>query len=140
MKLITLLQLNCNNNMMGNTRKTKTVQHVLDLFKTNVNALSVVELVSIFSDKMNKTTVYRILDRLENSGILHSFIDKDGLKRYAKGDQGASSSKSSNVHPHFICQDCGISSCLPVEVKTPSIPNYTINNSEHLYMGKCNNC
>ena len=140
MKLITLLQLNCNNNIMSNTRKTKTVQHVLDLFKTNDNALSVVELISIFSDKMNKTTVYRILDRLENSGILHSFIDKDGLKRYAKGDQGAASSKSSIVHPHFICQDCGISSCLPVEVKTPSIPNYTINNSEHLYMGKCNNC
>ena len=57
MKLITLLQLNCNSNMMSNTRKTKTVQHVLDLFKTNDNALSVVELISIFSDKMNKTTV-----------------------------------------------------------------------------------
>ena len=33
---------------------------------------------------MNKTTVYRILDRFEKEGILHWFIDNDGLKRYAK--------------------------------------------------------
>tara|TARA_Y100000816_G_scaffold207568_1_gene153448 strand:+ start:50 stop:427 length:378 start_codon:yes stop_codon:yes gene_type:complete len=125
---------------MNNSRKTKTVQLVLDLFNTTDNALSVVELVSVFRDKMNKTTVYRILERLEESGKLHSFLDKDGLKRYAKGNQGSTSSKSDNAHPHFICQDCGISSCLPVEVKTPSIPKYTINNSEHLYIGKCNEC
>ena len=125
---------------MNNSRKTKTVQLVLDLFNTTDNALSAVELVSVFSDKMNKTTVYRILERLEESGTLHSFLDKDGLKRYAKGNQVSASSKSGNAHPHFICQDCGISSCLPVEVATPSIPNYTINNSEHLYIGKCNEC
>ena len=89
---------------------------------------------------MNKTTVYRILDRLEDSGYLHSFLDKDGLKRYAKGDQGTASPNDSMVHPHFICQDCGISSCLPLEVTTPSIPNITISNSEHLYIGKCNEC
>jgi Fur family ferric uptake transcriptional regulator len=126
--------------IMNNSRKTKKVQLVLDLFNTTDNALSVVELISIFSDKMNKTTVYRILDRLEDSGILHSFLDKEGLKRYAKGNQGATTSNSPIVHPHFICQDCGVSSCLPLEVTTPSIPNYTINNSEHLYIGKCNEC
>ena len=47
---------------MNNSRKTKTVQLVLDLFNTTDNALSVVELVSVFRDKMNKTTVYRILE------------------------------------------------------------------------------
>ena len=66
------------------SRKTKTLKIVLDLFDKRDNAYSVVELVSIFSKKMNKTTVYRILDRLEDSGLLHSFLDKDGLKRYAK--------------------------------------------------------
>lgn len=134
------MQLNCNKILMSSSRKTKTVQLVLDLFNTTDNALSVVELVSVFSEKMNKTTVYRILDRLEDSGYLHSFLDKDGLKRYAKGDQGTASPNDSIVHPHFICQDCGISSCLPLEVTTPSIPNITISNSEHLYIGKCNEC
>ena len=62
------------------SRKTKTLKIVLDLFEKQDNAYSVVELVSIFSKKMNKTTVYRILERLEDSGLLHSFLDKNGLK------------------------------------------------------------
>ena len=57
---------------------------ILDLFDKSNNAISVVDLISTFNNKMNKTTVYRILNRLEESGILHSFSDKDGLKRYAK--------------------------------------------------------
>ena len=84
------------------SRKTKTVKLLLDLFDQNYHAISVVELISIFSGKMNKTTVYRILNRLEDSGILHSFVDKDGLKRYAKGDQRETSSELSKVHPHFL--------------------------------------
>ena len=119
---------------MAISRKTKSVKMILDLFDETNNAISVVDLVSTFRNKMNKTTVYRILDRLEGSGILHSFLDKEGLKRYAKGNQGATTSNSPIVHPHFICQDCGVSSCLPLELTTPSIPNYTINNSEHLYI------
>ena len=65
---------------MSFSRKTKTVKLILDLFENTSNALSVVELTDTFSKKMNKTTVYRILDRLEEAGELHSFTDKDGLK------------------------------------------------------------
>ena len=122
------------------SRKTKTVKLLLDLFDQNYHAISVVELISIFSGKMNKTTVYRILNRLEDSGILHSFVDKDGLKRYAKGDQRETSSELSKVHPHFLCEDCGISSCLPIKVPIPPIPNFKINSSEHLYIGQCKDC
>ena len=73
--------------IMPISRKTKTVKMILDLFGETNNAISIVDLVSTFRNKMNKTTVYRILNRLEESGILHSFLDKDGLKRYAKGNQ-----------------------------------------------------
>ena len=59
------------------SRKTKTVKLVLELFSKKKYALPVVDIVSIFANKMNKTTVYRILQRLENSGILHSFVDKE---------------------------------------------------------------
>ena len=122
------------------SRKTKTLKIILDLFDKRDNAYSVVELVSIFSKKMNKTTVYRILDRLEDSGLLHSFLDKDGLKRYAKESSMINTSQKNTDHPHFVCDDCGISICLPLEVNIPSIPNFKINNSEHLYTGQCHDC
>ena len=125
---------------MSISRKTKTVELVIELFKEKKYAISVVDIVSIFANKMNKTTVYRILQRLEDSGILHSFVDKEGLKRYAKGDQRISNSTNQITHPHFLCNDCGISICLPLKISTPSIPNYTINSSDHLYSGQCQDC
>ena len=125
---------------MSISRKTKTVELVLELFRDKKYAIPVVDIVSIFANKMNKTTVYRILQRLEDSGILHSFVDKQGLKRYAKGDQRKSNSTNQIIHPHFLCDDCGISICLPLEISTPSIPNYTINSSDHLYSGQCQDC
>ena len=125
---------------MSISRNTKTVKLLLKIFNKENNALSVVDLVSIFSKEMNKTTVYRILHRLENSGVLHSFVDKDGLKRYAKGDQRTSSSDDQMTHPHFLCEDCGISTCLPLKISTPSLPNYIIKSSEQLYLGQCKDC
>jgi len=125
---------------MSIARNTKTVKLLLKLFDKENNALSVVDLVSILSQEMNKTTVYRILQRLEEAGILHSFIDKDGLKRYAKGDQRSSSSGNQITHPHFLCEECGISTCLPLKISTPSIPNYIIKSSEQLYLGQCKDC
>tara|TARA_X000000368_G_C22928346_1_gene666365 strand:- start:113 stop:496 length:384 start_codon:yes stop_codon:yes gene_type:complete len=125
---------------MNISRKTKTVKLVLDLFESTNNAISVVDLVSVFKGKMNKTTVYRILNRLEESGILHSFTDRNGLKRYAKGNQKPGSVKDSNIHSHFLCNDCGISSCLPLEIPIPSLPNTRIDSSDHLLTGQCENC
>ena len=125
---------------MAVSRKTKTVKLILELFENTNNAISVVDLVSIFKEKMNKTTVYRILNRLEESGILHSFTDRDGLKRYAKGNQKPSPIKDGNIHYHFLCNDCGISSCLPLEIPIPSLPNTRIDSSDHLLTGQCVNC
>ena len=125
---------------MSISRKTKTVKLILEVFNKTNNAISVVDLVSIFRDKMNKTTVYRILNRLEESGILHSFTDRDGLKRYAKGNQKTGSIKESNLHSHFLCNDCGISSCLPLEIPIPTLPNTRIDSSDHLLTGQCENC
>ena len=125
---------------MSISRNTKTVKLLLKMFDKKNQAIPVIDLVSIFKKKMNKTTVYRILHRLEDSGILHSFVDKNGLKRYAKGDQRTSSSNNQVTHPHFLCEDCGISTCLPLKISTPSIPNYIIKSSEQLYLGQCKDC
>ena len=125
---------------MAISRKTKSVKMILDLFGETNNAISVVDLVSTFRNKMNKTTVYRILNRLEESGILHSFSDKDGLKRYAKSNQKRDPDNKNHLHSHFLCDDCGVSTCLPLEIPIPKIPDYKINTSQHLLIGQCDNC
>ena len=118
---------------------TKSVNLIINTFK-NENALTVIELVNRFKTKMNKTTVYRILERLEESKILHSFLDQNGLRRYAKNNKNISSSNTTSKHSHFLCEDCGVSVCMPLEIKIPKTPNYIVNNSEHLLIGHCNSC
>tara|TARA_Y100000817_G_C16702090_1_gene475329 strand:+ start:242 stop:613 length:372 start_codon:yes stop_codon:yes gene_type:complete len=117
-------------------KKTKSVKKILNTFN-KTDAISIIELVDKFKKEMNKTTVYRVLERLEKSNILHSFIDQKGLKRYAKNNKNTSSTKS---HPHFMCEDCGESSCVDIDIKIPSTPQYIIKNSEYLLTGQCKKC
>ena len=124
---------------MGVSRRTKSVEELLHVFKSTDNALSVVELVKQLADKMNKTTVYRILDRLENGGQLHSFVGKDGLKWYAQC-KDCSSSHHTDLHPHFQCSDCGKSECLDIDLAVPSISNRQIERADFLLIGKCEDC
>ena len=124
---------------MGVIRKTKSVTTLLNIFEHHKAAVSVVQLVHMLREDMNKTTIYRILERLESDGIVHSFMDSDGLKWYA-ACQGCSSKHHVDVHPHFQCQDCGKIDCLSVEMKIPSIPNRKINFSQVLLIGTCENC
>ena len=125
---------------MSIIRKTKTVKLLLAEFNKSDDAISAIELVEKFNKQMDKTTVYRILERLEDSSVLHSFVDKDGLKRYAKGNKNTHSSDNSEIHPHFLCEDCGVSSCLPITISIPPVPDYTIKSAEHLLIGQCKDC
>lgn len=120
-------------------RKTKSVKILLEAFGNSRNALPVVDLVRQFQNSMNKTTVYRILDRLEDQGLLHSFVGKDGLKWVARC-QGNVQSNNLNGHPHFQCKQCGKTECLTIEVSIPSVPNHRIDSTNLLLIGQCEDC
>lgn len=124
---------------MGVVRRTKSVFTVLNFFQESEGAVSVVQLVDRLQGEMNKTTVYRILERLEDEGTLHSFTGKDGLTWYAKCN-GCSSSKHIDAHPHFQCLDCGKTECLSIDIQIPAIPNHQVETAELLLQGKCADC
>ena len=125
---------------MAVIRKTKTVESLISFFNQSKSPISILELIDKFDGTMDKSTVYRILERLEDSNILHSFIGNDGLKRYAKFKDEESSSNEEGMHPHFVCNDCGNSSCLPIKITIPSVQDYIIESAEHLLTGRCKNC
>jgi Fur family ferric uptake transcriptional regulator len=139
-KLNLLKQHSCTNFvMMGIIRKTKSVTKLLQIFEEKNEAKSVVNIITLVKDEMNKTTVYRILDRLEQDGIIHSFNGKDGLKWYAKCE-GCSDRYHSDKHPHFQCTECDKVECLSIEIKIPSIKNHKVNSTNILLMGQCEVC
>ena len=124
---------------MGIVRKTKAVNIVLNIFEHNNEAKSVVNLIELVKGEMNKTTVYRILDRLEQDGTIHCFNGKDGLKWYAKCN-GCSENHHYDLHPHFQCNNCDKVECLSLEVKIPSLKNHKVDTTDILLMGQCSDC
>ena len=124
---------------MGVVRKTKLLELVLNEFQSLSFAISVIQLMKRLNSKFNKTTIYRILEKLEDDGVLHSFIKNDGVKCYAKCID-CSKSNHSDIHPHFECVDCGKIDCLNVEVQIPTIPNREVRSSQILFKGICQAC
>ncbi|NRB60347.1 MAG: transcriptional repressor [Winogradskyella sp.] len=124
---------------MSVVRKTKSVNTLTTIFNESTSALSVVNLVNRLKSQMNKTTVYRVLERLENDGMLHSFIGVDGLKWYAKCTEDEETHQN-HTHPHFQCNDCGKVECLDVTITIPAIKNKQIESANFLITGQCENC
>lgn len=124
---------------MGVIRKTKAVEVLLNEFNNSSTAISAKKLIEELDSTFNKTTIYRVLDKLEDDGILHSFLGKEGLKWYAKCN-GCTASEHADLHPHFQCLSCGKVECLTVSVTLPKIPNKKIETSQLLLQGKCEAC
>lgn len=124
---------------MGVIRKTQSIQALLAQFDHNDGAISAIELIKRLDQQLNKTTVYRVLERLEDDGVVHSFLDKNGIKWYAKCN-GCTPSHHADAHPHFQCLNCGKVDCLPIVVDIPPIPNRKVLVSQVLIQGECEVC
>lgn len=124
---------------MSVIRKTKSVNLIMSIFENGQEALSVVNLVEQLKDDMNKTTVYRILDRLENEGTIHSFSGSNGLKWYARCHE-CTSHQHNDVHPHFECNECGKVECLDVNISIPKMNNRNIETANIMLKGQCSDC
>tara|TARA_X000000368_G_C22865722_1_gene638586 strand:+ start:299 stop:679 length:381 start_codon:yes stop_codon:yes gene_type:complete len=124
---------------MGIKRKTQSVKVLLSEFEHNSSAIPVTELIKRFYLQINKTTIYRVLDKLEDDRVLHSFLDKNGIKCYAKSNY-CTCDNHLDGHPHFQCIKCGRVDCLLIDLPIPKIKNREITISKTLIQGKCDLC
>ncbi len=124
---------------MGIIRKTQSITILLNEFADDTVAIAATELAKRLKTQLNKTTIYRLLSKLEDDGIVHSFLDRNGTKWYAKCT-GCTTAKHADIHPHFQCTDCGKVDCLSIEIPIPNIPNRKVTISQMLLQGKCEHC
>jgi Fur family ferric uptake transcriptional regulator len=124
---------------MGIIRKTQALKSLMEQFEKQSSAISTIQLIKLLDSKFNKTTIYRVLDKLEQDGVLHSFLGNNGIKWYAKC-QGCSKSNHKDVHPHFQCVSCGKMDCLHIKVDLPLFPNRKTLSTHVLIKGECESC
>ncbi|MBN2329331.1 MAG: transcriptional repressor [Candidatus Omnitrophica bacterium] len=88
---------------------------------------------------INRVTVYRVLETLQKSGIVHRVEAGDRIWRFAVCGR----MHPGHCHPHFICRQCGKIECLK-EFPMPDMPSvakdYTVEEQEMYLRGICPNC
>lgn len=124
---------------MGIRRRTKSIDLLLEQFEKERGAISATVLTERLHEQVNKTTIYRSLERLEDEGLIHSFVGRNAIKWYAKCN-GCSTHGHNDIHPHFQCLSCGKMECLPIEVTIPKIKDREVHSSRILIQGKCDKC
>ena len=124
---------------MGVVRKTKYLEQVLHVFRQSGDALSASMLLDCLANEINKSTVYRMLEKLEDDGVIHSFLTMDQVRFYALC-KGCSSGIHVDSHAHFQCTTCKRVSCFPEEINLPNLQNVRITSAQVLLNGQCASC
>lgn len=122
-------------------RATSARIAVLQVLKDSERPLSHSEMVSqlkeIYGDQ---ATIYRTLITFVDVGIIRVASNVGGMARYEFVD---ASHDAQHVHPHFLCQTCGIVSCLPKTTVISSVDEQwreILRASEVQFLGSCLDC
>lgn len=122
-------------------RNTLYKSEILDLLKRSKKALNHVMINDALDLKIDRTTIYRILNSFCEDGKVHKVIADDG-KQYFAFCQSCDKVKQthSHKHLHFRCLSCGIVECLPQKIAVDLPQNYEASNFNFLISGHCNSC
>ena len=86
-----------------------------------------------------RTLLDRLLDRLEDDGIVHSFAGEDSVTYYAKCRTCSGPAHTHN-HPHFYCTSCNTVRCLEDEVSLAVSGGFQVMEAQVLLKGRCAAC
>jgi Fur family ferric uptake transcriptional regulator len=124
---------------MGVHRKTRNLELVLDAFRNTQEALSAHLLIERLPVDVNRSTVYRLLDRLEDDGVVHSSLASENIRFYALCKE-CNQSGHVHSHAHFQCTSCSQVVCLEQEVALPTLNQYRVDEAQVLLKGQCATC
>jgi Fur family ferric uptake transcriptional regulator len=87
-------------------RQTKQRELILGIFGSSKEPISAPEIVTKAQERMpnlNKTTVYRTLERLEGEGIIERMLVNPNVLHYEL---------KKKHHHHFVCRQCAGVFCI----------------------------
>lgn len=120
-------------------RNTKQKTIILDILKAKKVPISAVEILKLAQTKLpdlNKTTVYRTLDRLVGEKVVEAVHLESGLAHYELAS-------GRHHHHHFVCNTCTKIYCLegcPNELKSLLPSGFVMTGHEVTLRGVCAKC
>ena len=121
-------------------RNTATQVAILDLLRQEDAALNHESITRRLVGPVDRVTVYRILNRFVDDGLVHRIVADDGRQYFASCEEGCGHGRHDHGHLHFRCVVCDKVECLiePVEFHLP--PGYSADNFNIMVSGKCGTC
>jgi len=120
-------------------RNTPTKEAVLAVLSKSGKAMSQDSIEMEIDIAINRATIYRVLNRFCDDGVLHKIVAEDGIQYFALNDNQAEKTIEHN-HLHFRCVKCKAIECLHGEVNF-SIPNgYLVEDVNCILTGVCKDC
>ncbi|GHT41080.1 TonB-dependent receptor [Bacteroidia bacterium] len=121
-------------------RNTKSKQLVMNILENTPSALCHEDIEGQLPEKMDRVTIYRILQGFCDDGKVHKITGENGKSYYALCHNCLAGNHHDN-HLHFRCLKCETVSCIEEPLVIPKLPSgYSIANIACLISGYCPQC
>jgi Fur family ferric uptake transcriptional regulator len=125
--------------VMKTTRNTVARKKIEALFAQTPIALSQPDIQQSLQGQCDRVTIYRILERLLNEGIIHKIVNVNGTVNYAVCHH--CSTTHQHQHIHFSCRECKEVKCLEQVIPAFQLPSgFQEEETYFTISGVCNNC
>lgn len=124
---------------MKQARNTTAKTEILALISQSEVALSHSDIQTTLNGLCDRVTIYRVLDRLVDEGLIHKVVNIDGGVKYASCH--TCTSTHNHNHIHFSCQKCKSVTCLENVQPTFKLPkSYKVLDVNFMVSGICPHC
>lgn len=120
-------------------RNTITKEAVLSVLNSSGKAMSQAAIEKKIGVDINRATIYRVLNRYCEDGILHRIVADDGRQYFALCMKCDENQKPLH-HFHFRCTSCETIACLPIPVNFSLPSNYKVETVNCVLTGICKDC
>jgi Fur family ferric uptake transcriptional regulator len=120
-------------------RNTPAKEAVLAVLTKAGKALSHEAILENLAIDADRATVYRVLNRFCEDGVLHKVVAEDGKQYFAICNK-CDAEKHSDNHFHFRCNSCNTLECLPAPVAFTVPEGYFAESLNCIINGRCKNC
>lgn len=120
-------------------RSTATKDAVLSVLSKSGKALSKQSIEKQVGIDIDRATIYRVLNRFCDDGVLHKIVAEDGRQYFAICQHCDEHSHEDN-HFHFRCTRCDSIECMETPVHFSLPKGYEVNQVNCLLIGVCKEC
>ena len=122
-----------------NRRSTPSKEAVMALLISTGKAMSRDAIEQQIDIEIDRATIYRVLNRFCEDGLVHKIVAEDG-KQYFAVCMKCDEKQIPDGHFHFRCTNCETIECLPEAVHF-SVPNgYNVGSMNCVLTGICPQC